>query len=180
MKSKINRRESLKLINYTILGGVAGVHMFASCKTDTYIAQFFEQTDLELLADISETILPKTNDSPGAKELKVQNYIDTYSLHCLAKEDQQVLLSGIENFKLDLKSSLDKTFQALSVEQKEEILIEQLEQKIPFTTSLKSLVLLSYFTSESGSNQALSYIQTPGRFDGDIPYEEGQKSWALN
>lgn len=43
---------------------------------------------------------------------------------------------------------------------------------------MKELALLGYFTSEIGYNQAMRYVETPGRFDPCVPYEEGEKAWA--
>ena len=43
---------------------------------------------------------------------------------------------------------------------------------------MKELALLGYFTSEIGYNQAMRYIETPGRFDPCVPYEEGDRAWA--
>jgi len=43
----------------------------------------------------------------------------------------------------------------------------------------KNLTLLGYFTSEPGATKALRYIQTPGYFSGEIPYNEGDNSWAI-
>ena len=43
---------------------------------------------------------------------------------------------------------------------------------------MKELTLLGYFTSEVGATQALRYIQTPGSYKGDIPFEKGDKAWA--
>lgn len=43
---------------------------------------------------------------------------------------------------------------------------------------MKELALLGYFTSEIGYNQAMRYVESPGRFDPCVPYTEGEKSWA--
>ena len=43
---------------------------------------------------------------------------------------------------------------------------------------VRSLTLMGYFTSESGATMALRYMQTPGYFAGDIPYQEGDRAWA--
>lgn len=43
---------------------------------------------------------------------------------------------------------------------------------------MKQLTLLGYFTSEIGCTQARRYFETPGRFDGDIPYKKGDKAFA--
>lgn len=43
---------------------------------------------------------------------------------------------------------------------------------------MKELALLGYFTSEIGYNQAMRYVESPGRFDPCVPYTEGEKAWA--
>jgi hypothetical protein len=43
---------------------------------------------------------------------------------------------------------------------------------------MKELALLGYFTSEIGYNQAMRYVETPGRFDPCVPYSPGEKAWA--
>ncbi len=43
---------------------------------------------------------------------------------------------------------------------------------------MKELTLLGFFTSEIGSTKALRYIETPGSFDGDVPYKKGDRAWA--
>lgn len=43
---------------------------------------------------------------------------------------------------------------------------------------MKELSLLGYFTSEIGCTQAQRYVETPGRYDPCVPYEEGAPAWA--
>jgi hypothetical protein len=43
---------------------------------------------------------------------------------------------------------------------------------------MKQLTLLGYFTSEIGCTQARRYVETPGRYDGCVPYAKGDKAWA--
>ena len=47
-----------------------------------------------------------------------------------------------------------------------------------YYSMIKDLTLLGYFTSEPGATKALRYVQTPGYYKGDVPYKEGDKSWA--
>jgi len=39
---------------------------------------------------------------------------------------------------------------------------------------------LGFFTSEVGATKALRYIETPGRYDGCMPYKKGDKAWAVD
>ena len=47
-----------------------------------------------------------------------------------------------------------------------------------YFTMMKQLTLLGYFTSEVGAKQALRYVPVPGRFEGCIPYNKGDKAFA--
>jgi hypothetical protein len=44
---------------------------------------------------------------------------------------------------------------------------------------LKQLTLLGYFTSEIGCTKALRYVETPGGFNGNVPYKKGDKAWFI-
>ena len=44
---------------------------------------------------------------------------------------------------------------------------------------IKQMTVWGYFSSEVGATQALRYVPVPGRFEGCIPYNEGEKAWAL-
>lgn len=43
---------------------------------------------------------------------------------------------------------------------------------------MKELALLGYFTSEIGCTQAQRYVESPGRFDPCVPYQQGERAWA--
>ena len=43
---------------------------------------------------------------------------------------------------------------------------------------MKEPTLLGYFTSEIGHMRAMEYLESPGRFDPDVPYTRGDKTWA--
>ena len=43
---------------------------------------------------------------------------------------------------------------------------------------MKELTLLGFFTSEIGATKALRYVAVPGKYEGCIPYNKGDKAWA--
>lgn len=47
-----------------------------------------------------------------------------------------------------------------------------------YFSMLKELTLSGYFTSEPGATKSLRYIQTPGYYNGIVPYVKGDKAWA--
>lgn len=44
---------------------------------------------------------------------------------------------------------------------------------------LKQLTLLGYFTSEIGCTQALRFVEVPGGYDGNAPYQPGDRNWFV-
>ena len=43
---------------------------------------------------------------------------------------------------------------------------------------MKELAMLGFFTSEIGYTKAMRYVESPGRFDGCVPYKQGETAWA--
>ena len=46
-----------------------------------------------------------------------------------------------------------------------------------YFSMMKELTLLGYFSSEIGCTHALRYAETPGSYDGDVPYHKGDRAW---
>lgn len=47
-----------------------------------------------------------------------------------------------------------------------------------YYTMMKQLILLGFFTSETGMTETLRHVPVPGRYDGSAPYTKGEKAWA--
>lgn len=47
-----------------------------------------------------------------------------------------------------------------------------------YFSMMKELTLLGFFTSEPGATKALRYSAVPGKYDGCMPYQKGDKGWA--
>ena len=43
---------------------------------------------------------------------------------------------------------------------------------------MKQLTTVGYFTSELGATHSLRYVETPGRYDGDVAYHAGDHAWV--
>ncbi len=41
------------------------------------------------------------------------------------------------------------------------------------------MTVTGYFISEIGATKALAYLPIPGRFEGDVAMQPGQKCWAI-
>lgn len=184
----MNRRELLTTLSVSVGGSLLLPNVLASCRSDEYVATFFETKDISLINQIGETILPATPESGGAAAAKVAYFIDFFAQKGLAPEEQALLKESIPKFKEYVKTSAGKSFLRLDAEIQHDLLVEldDKSKRLAATNGekhyfqlLKELVLFAYFTSETGMTEAMRYVAIPGKFEGDYPYEKGEGAWAL-
>lgn len=193
---QISRREAILRVS-AMLGGVALVGqtaMLAGCasqpRSESGAANdLFRQSDIELLDEIAETILPETS-TPGAKAAEVGPFIAMMVADTYYPDDQQVFLEGLKDLQKRCLVNFGANFQVVAAAQRLQ-LVEMLDMEqwtymkgrpddapAHYFRMIKELTLLGYFTSEIGYTQAMRYRETPGRYDPCVPYEEGETQWA--
>lgn len=176
----------------------------------TKVEDLFNQDHVAFLDEVADTILPTTTNSPGAKVAKVGQFMAVMVHDCYPLAEQKIFLEGIDKLNDAAKKQFSSKFLELTSEQRTDLLIfldtEQktytanqhkqieadmlkhkgekdykgIESPNHYFRMMKELTLLGYFTSEVGATKALRYIETPGHFDGDVPYKKGDKAWALD
>ncbi|TBV75821.1 gluconate 2-dehydrogenase subunit 3 family protein [Pseudoxanthomonas winnipegensis] len=193
----MQRRELLKMI--TAATGMAMIGLpsvvFGQAQLPVPPANnTFSKTQVALLDEIAETILPRT-DTPGAKDAGVGLFMARFVTDCYDPQQQAVFRAGLA----DLDKRAKGGFLALKPAQRAELLDKLAAEAraaspdpkkaddegadsaaIPphYFTMIKQLVLFGFFTSEVGATKVLRYVPVPGRFDGDLPYEPGTPAWA--
>jgi hypothetical protein len=75
----------------------------------------------QLIADIAETIIPKTN-TPGAKDLNLHLFVLKMLDDCYTKKDQQAFLAGLTQFNDMVSKKYIKSFSDLEVKDREIVL----------------------------------------------------------
>lgn len=101
----MNRRNALKTIGIgagiTISVGTLAT-MISSCNADpkvaTWTPEYFTSSDANILDELSDIILPKT-DTPGAKEANVIRYMDMIVKNIYKPKNQKEFALGFANFK---------------------------------------------------------------------------------
>lgn len=196
----MNRRDYIKqtalFLGYTLSASTIS-QVMSGCTTEANLdwkPQFFSPAQASLIAEIAETLLPKT-ETPGAIELGVPQFIDKIIAITSDKNGKEEILKGMEIFQKDCETKFEKNFTSLDLEQKKEFLIAQDKaspafpvsmwgimldpnpQQITFYRRIKSMVLMGYFSSEKVGEEILVYAPVPGEAKGCVPYE-GQNSWA--
>lgn len=184
----MNRREAL-ILTATLLGGtIIGSQLWLSgCTTSQGAISIFNKKDILLLDEIGETILPKTEKSAGAKEAHIGDFMQSIVTDCYDSEEQAIFKKGILQIQERSKKQFSKDFMALSASERFQLLAElDLEakeydnakpSKPHYFTLMKQLTIWGYFTSEQGCTQALRYNPVPGRYEGCVPYQAGERAW---
>lgn len=188
----MNRRNALKALSIATGGVLTATALnWTGCKTEPTVFRFFKPEDTQTLNQIGETILPKSEDSPGAGEIGISEFIDIYAADCLKSSHQTALRNAYAQFLVDCQNKHQADFIDLTARQQHDILLALDEEAIVynqglapkaaphFFSMLKNMVLIGYFTSEAGAKQALRYLPVPGRYEGNFPFQSGDKAWAL-
>ncbi len=205
----MDRRELLKMIAVLTGAAVVGGETFLTgCTSGGKTGINFSASDLALLDEVGETILPATS-SPGAKEAKVAELMQVIVKDCYPADSQDAFVKGIGELDEACKAMHSKSFMDCSPEQRKALLLKLEEEAKEFNkmqdekdkpvreklkeqdkgydfvasprhyyTMMKQLTLLGYFTSEVAAKKALRHNPVPGKYDGAYPYKKGDKAWA--
>jgi hypothetical protein len=146
-----------------------------------------------LISSLAEAIIPVT-DSPGAAEAGVADYIIIMVKDCTPIKAQNKFIDGLKELEDHCASLYNKPFEQCSESEKNKVL-QYFEQKDKpfkgivgkaqnkflgktFFTTLREYTVSGYCSSELGATKGLAYLFIPGRYEGCMPLQPGQKTWA--
>lgn len=185
----MDRREAVKYISLIMGGTVVGsAAILSGCKSATGTNQNWSEEDLELIAEIADTIIPET-DSPGAKEAKVGPFIALMVDDCYEAKDQAEFRKGLGLINEKAMIKYGDKFVKLSAEERTALLNELDKEQKEYTNSktpeqathyfrlMKELTTLGYFSSELGATKARRYTPIPGKYEACIDYKPGEKAF---
>ena len=190
----MDRREALKntalMIGMVSASSVLGV--MSGCKagkTRDWVPVVLTEGKADLVADIAERIIPKS-DTPGAKDVGVDAFIDMLLNGYMEKEEVQAFLTGLGQVDSVAKSLHGDNFSSLKPEEQDAVLtalakeadkLEGEERNMAFFPKMKELTISGYFTSELVAEKHLNYQPIPGDFIGCVDIstlEKGNVAWA--
>jgi hypothetical protein len=118
---------------------------------------------------IAETLLPET-DKPGAKTLKIADFLETMVADTFDAEKQYKLKIGIAELEVDAQNIYRKEFNKLSNEELVALFTKyEQDAKKPWAYSnLKGLAVWGYTTSEYYLTQVKNFEFAPGYFSGCV------------
>lgn len=190
----MERRDILKasaiFLGYGIVGGTS-VAILNGCTADSsdgWKPSFFSVDQIDMLAEVAERIIPKT-DTPGAKDALVHRYMDEAINNNFTKEEQEQAMQAIGVFDQMANEKYAKKYVNIADSEKDAILQTLADQAKAAKKSgdnspqifprLRELVAAGYFTSEVGATKALVYDPVPGPYIGCVPLSEVGGVYAL-
>ncbi len=128
----------------------------------------------EMLALISETIIPMPNNAEGKKDTSTHEYTARMIDDCMSKQDQEKWLLGMQQFVELAKTQNKRGFTEMDTASRAKFLIdldaskEEKEVNFFFRT-MKQFTLRGYTTSEYYLTNMRDYKIIPGKFKGCVP-----------
>jgi hypothetical protein len=187
----LNRREAIARLA-VLLGGslVIGGESFLSGApvAGKTTGNDFTAAELALLDEIGDTIIPTTN-TPGAKATGIGAFMVWMVNECYDDAQHAAFKAGLAAVNAAATARFGHDFMAASPAERTALLNEldaaqrkyqgtkPKDQPAHYFRMMKQLTLLGYFTSEIGATQALRFTEVPGRFDGNAPYQKGDRNW---
>jgi gluconate 2-dehydrogenase gamma chain len=182
-KNEVTRREAIKglgvgvIASLPVLGSTANAQKKAAnehehmnhaapktaAATKAAPLKFFTEAENKLLIEMSERIIPKDENSGGAKEARVSEYIDMVAsiANDQVKKEWRDGIAAINKMSRDMsgkdfaETSEQQQIQLLTVISKNEMKPQTVEEK--FFKMMKSATVDGYYTSKIGIHDELKY-----------------------
>lgn len=130
----------------------------------------------KMLAELAETIIPKTKNFIGAKDLKAHEFVLTMVDDCFSPEDQQKFKEGLKSFDKLSHDKFGQLFTSYTSKQKHALLTDIENKKdIPedalnFYGTVKRYTVQSFTSSKEYMTDVRKYKLVPGsNFKGCVP-----------
>jgi hypothetical protein len=180
----MTRRDALLRLTALLGGTVFGAERFLTERMFAAAASppvTFSASDLALLNEVAETIVPTTEDSAGAKAADVAGFMQEIARDYY-DENERALLLSVPGRIAEASAARygGRGFLTLDAGERYTLLLG-LDRSMPqpgFYRMVKELTLWGYWTSEVGVKQALNYLPVPGMFQGCLTVEPTTRAWA--
>jgi Ca2+-binding EF-hand superfamily protein len=173
----MQRRSAIKNIALTIGGAIILPSWANAWNRESFSNTSITSSSIpeNVLAEIVETIIPKTN-TPGAKDLNVHQFVQRMVKDCYDKKAQETFSKGFDLVDASAKSNFSKTFLECDAKQRLEVLnkiskSENSDEK-SFVQLVKGLTIRGYLNSEYVMINIRKYEFAPARYHGCVPIKK--------
>lgn len=160
----------------------AGASLLPACTTSTEESSLrlknipLSGSQEKMLAELTETIIPKTNNFIGAKDLKTHEFMLTMIDDCATPDDQKNFNAGMKAFEETCKKKFSDSFEKFTPQQKNDLLKELEASKddkdasVKFYKTVKRYTIQSFTSSKDYMVNVRKWKITPGsNFKGCVP-----------
>ena len=198
----MKRRDALKNLGLAAGFAITAPSIFSllqSCTSaPTWMPTYFTNEEKEIVVNLVDIILPKTEGTPSATEVNVPQFIDKYITEVLNLEDQEAIRVSFTDIITTLKTTIETDIRDITTAQYTTLLdvhllvkgeidedrLANLEAVQPtkneFLNQLKYLTITAYITSEEIGKNILAYDPVPtAYYCGDLQELTGGKSYSL-
>ena len=198
----MKRRDALKNLGLAAGFAITAPSIFSllqSCTSaPTWMPTYFTKDEKEVVVNLVDIILPKTEGTPSATEVNVPQFIDTYITEILNAEDQEAIRISFTDIIASLKPTAETAVTDITSAQYTALLDESLlvkgdvdEDRLAdlealqptrneFLNHLKYLTITAYVSSETIGENVLMYDPVPTKYYcGDLQEISGGKSSSL-
>ena len=198
----MKRRDALKNLGLAAGFAITAPSIFSllqSCTSaPTWMPTYFTNDEKEVVVNLVDIMLPKTEGTPSATEVNVPQFIDKYITEVLNAEDQEAIRISFTEIIATLKPTIETDIRDVTTAQytglldahllvKGEIDKDRLANpealqptKNEFLNHLKYLTIMAYVGSEEIGENVLMYDPVPtAYYCGDLQEISGGKSSSL-
>lgn len=188
----MNRRDALSAVGLIVGGTVIGSQAFLTgCSTQDIKSEEGLLTDKQIawLNELGEVILPKTEKSPGAKEVNVGSFMNAIVSDFYTEDEQRIFVDGIKSLNELCNERFEGAFHQLTRNEQQEILHEmELEAanrlraqqndeslETHYYIMMKQLTIWGYLSSEAVAFNAFNHMVLTPKFEGCVSVDESTK-----
>ena len=198
----MKRRDALKNLGLAAGFAITAPIIFSllqSCTSaPTWMPTYFSKDEKEVVVNLVDIILPKTEGVPSATEVNVPQFIDKYITEVLNAEDQEAIRISFTEIIATLKPTVETDIRDVTTAQYTALLDANLlvkgdidkdrlanpealqPTKNEFLNHLKYLTIMAYVGSEEIGENVLMYDPVPtAYYCGDLQEISGGKSSSL-
>jgi len=170
----MDRRSAIRNLAL-VMGSAALLPYCTPGKPTAHYSHFDVNLDQQnLVADLAETIIPKTT-SPGARDLELDKFVWLMLDDCTKKEDQQAFFKGLAEFDELAKKQYSKNFTDLGKDDKA-VLLKTFDKNKTYSKELNGfygtvhwLTVFGYTESKYFMTKEIVWELVPGRYNAYFP-----------
>jgi len=195
-------RDALKNLGLAAGFAITAPSIFSLLQSCTsapnWMPTYFSEDEKEVVVNLVDIILPKTEGIPSATEVNVPQFIDRYITEVLNAEDQEAIRISFTEIISILKPTIETDIRDVTNEQYKALLDAHLlvkgdidtdrlanpealqPTKNEFLNHLKYLTIMAFVSSEEIGENVLMYDPVPtAYYCGDLQEISGGKSSSL-